>query len=126
VRTSVVLDTTDPDALVDFWSAALAYRPVGSPPGYRVLVPAEGEPPGPVLVLQRVDEAKDGKNRVHLDAHPPVGTAAQHVERLESLGGTRVGGWVTEIAGIRWQVMRDPQGNELCVVDDEWPAGGSG
>jgi hypothetical protein len=79
-----------------------------------------------VLVLQRVDEAKDGKNRVHLDAHPPVGTAVQHVERLEALGGTRVGDWVTEIAGIRWQVMRDPQGNELCIVDDEWPAGEGG
>lgn len=118
MRLSVVLDCTDPDALVDFWTTALAYRPVGSPPGYRVLVPAEGEPEGPVLILQQVPEPKQGKNRVHLDVHPPVGTAQEHVRRLEGLGGRRVGAWVVEIPGIRWQVMTDPGGNELCVVDD--------
>lgn len=121
MRVSVVLDCTDPGALVDFWAAALAYRPVGSPPGYRVLVPAEGEPAGPVVILQQVPEPKERKNRVHLDVHPPAGTAEQHVRRLEELGGGRVGEWVVEIPGIRWQVMRDPAGNELCVVDDAYP-----
>ena len=120
MRVSVVLDCPDPDALVDFWAAALAYRPVGSPPGYRVLVPADGEPPGPLLILQQVPEPKHGKNRMHLDVHPPVGTAEEHLRRLEGLGGRRVGNWVAEIKGIRWQVMTDPAGNEVCVVDDDY------
>ena len=120
MRVSIVLDCTDPDALVDFWRAALAYRPVGSPPGYRVLVPTEGEQPGPVLILQEVPEPKQGKNRMHLDVHPPVGTVEEHIRRLEELGGQRVGQWVAEIPGVRWQVMSDPAGNELCVVDDDY------
>jgi catechol 2,3-dioxygenase-like lactoylglutathione lyase family enzyme len=121
MRISVVVDSTDPDALVDFWSVALAYRPVGAPAGYRVLVPADGEPPGPVLVLQRVPEPKVDKNRAHVDVHPPAGTAEEHVQRLEALGGSRVGAWVTEVPGVRWQVMADPHGNELCVVEDDPP-----
>jgi catechol 2,3-dioxygenase-like lactoylglutathione lyase family enzyme len=121
MRISVVVDSTDPDALVDFWSVALAYRPVGAPAGYRVLVPADGEPPGPVLVLQRVPEPKVAKNRAHVDVHPPAGTAEEHVQRLEALGGSRVGAWVTEVPGVRWQVMADPHGNELCVVEDDPP-----
>lgn len=124
MRVSVVVDAADPDALVEFWAAALAYRPVPSPPGYRVLVPRDGEPEGPVLVLQRVPEPKQGKNRCHVDVHPPVGTAEEHVVRLDALGGKRVGDWVVEIAGVRWQVVTDPEGNELCVVDDDYPGDG--
>jgi hypothetical protein len=130
MRLSVVLDCRDPHALVGFWSAALGYRHaasisgsgVGSGPGYEVLIPADGEPPGSVFVLQAVAEAKAGKNRMHLDVHAPLelGVPAL-VERLEGLGGRRVGDPVTELLvehGIWWQVMQDPEGNELCVVAD--------
>ncbi len=126
MRISVVLDSLDPDALVEFWSAALGYRPVAGPGGYRVLAPAPAdggrEGPGgggPLLVLQRVPEPRQGKNRLHLDLHPADVPA--HLARLESLGGRRVGEPVTELLGelgIWWQVMADPEGNELCIVAD--------
>jgi hypothetical protein len=117
MRLTVVVDCTDPEPLESFWAAALDYRPAQGPEGWAALVPQEGES-GPVLLLQRVPEPKSGKNRVHLDVHPT--DAAAHVERLEALGGRRVGGWVDELAeeaGVRWQVMADREGNELCVVE---------
>ena len=113
MRISVVLDCREPDALVPFWSAALGYRLADALGDYRVLVPADGEAPGPALVLQRVPERRTGKNRMHVDVHP--GDAAAHVERLEALGGRRLGGRVEEF-DMWWQVMADPEGNELCVV----------
>ncbi len=119
LRLSVVIDSVDPAAIVAFWEGALGYQHSGSLPGYEVLVPAGDRPAGPVLVLQRVPEDRGGKNRVHLDVHPPDVPA--HVALLETLGGRRVGAPVTDIlepAGIWWQVMADPQGNELCIVAD--------
>ena len=122
MRISVVLDCRDPETLVEFWSAAMGYRPAGSLPGFVVLTPAEGEPDGPVLILQQVDEPKTGKNRMHIDIHPPLDLGVPTlVARLEALGGRRLGEPVTDLldeAGIWWQVMRDPEGNELDIVAD--------
>ncbi len=117
MRLTVVIDCSDPASLEAFWAAALDYRPAEGPTGWAALVPQEGET-GPVVLLQPVPEPRSGKNRVHLDVHPS--DPAAHVERLEHLGGRRVGGWVDELAdeaGVRWQVMADPEGNELCVVE---------
>lgn len=84
MRLTVVLDCLDPDRLVEFWSEALGYRHAESLPGYEILLPQEGEPPGPVFVLQRVPEPKAGKNRMHVDVHPPVSLGVSGlVERLE-------------------------------------------
>ena len=122
MRVSVVIDSDDPDGLVAFWSAALSYALTATLPGYHVLIPEAGQPAGPALVLQRVPEPRAGKNRLHLDIHVP--DVAAHADRLEALGGRRVGGPVIEMLeahGIWWQVMADPQGNEFCLV-----AGGAG
>ena len=134
MRLSLVLDCTDPTALTPFWCAALGYRQVLELPSFTVLRPAEGEPAGSPFILQRVPEPRPGKNRMHLDLHPPLEVGVPGlVERLEGLGGSRLGGPVTELLetlGVWWQVMADPEGNELCVVADpdhpgpaEWTAG---
>ena len=122
MRLSVVIDSVDPDALVPFWAAALRYRYVEQEGlgAFRVLVPDRGEPPGPVLILQHVPEARPaGKNRLHLDVHPSDVPA--HVARLAELGALLQGPPVTELLdslGIWWQVLADPEGNTLCVVAD--------
>jgi hypothetical protein len=122
VRVSVVLDCSAPAALVPFWCAALGYVPASTLPGYEVLAPAPGEPPGPVFILQRVTEPRAGKNRMHVDIHPPQDPGVPAlVERLEALGGRCVGGPVTDLlesVGIWWQLMVDPEGNELDLVAD--------
>lgn len=109
----MVLDCLDPDALVPFWSVALGYRLADQADGYRILVPAEGEPPGPVLILQPVPEPKQTKNRMHLDVHPDDPLA--HIELLEEHGGRRIGDPVAAY-GVEWQTMADPEGHEFCVV----------
>lgn len=122
MRLSVVIDTVDPDALVPFWAAALRYRLVDQPglDAFRVLVPADGELAGPVLILQQVPQARPpGKNRLHVDVHPPDVPA--HLEALVRLGGVVKGPPVTELLasmGIWWVVLDDPEGNTLCVVAD--------
>jgi hypothetical protein len=122
MRVSVVLDCLDPTALVPFWCAALGYEPAGSLEDFEVLVPREGEPPGPAFILQRVPEAKTRKNRSHVDIHPPLERGVQALmDELESRGGRRVGPPVLNALdelGIWWQVMADPEGNEFCVVAD--------
>ncbi len=126
------MDCSDPDALVEFWSFALGYTLADTMDEYRVLVPAPGRDEGlydkygPVFVLAGVDTATSGKNRMHVDVHPA--DAEAHLTRLLQLGGTFVGERV-ERFGIWWQVMTDPEGNELCVVagaqePDEGEAGG--
>jgi predicted enzyme related to lactoylglutathione lyase len=65
------------------------------------------------LFFQPVPEPKVAKNRVHLDLRPS-GSMAKEVERLSALGGTVVGR--VDEDGSFWTVMRDPEGNELCVL----------
>jgi hypothetical protein len=57
---------------------------------------------------------KTGKNRLHLDLAPPVsGDQRAEVERLVSLGATRID---IGQGGVSWVVMADPDGNEFCVL----------
>ena len=62
---------------------------------------------------QEVPEAKQVKNRVHLDLQVGEDRRDAEVERLVGLGATRIG------AGSQgphhWIVLADPEGNELCV-----------
>lgn len=55
---------------------------------------------------------KPAKNRWHFDLRPR-GDQAEEVARLEALGATR-----TDIGQgkVGWVVMRDPDGNEFCVL----------
>ena len=121
MKLAVVLDCTDAPALVPFWVAALGYEHVASVPGFEVLA-AGTEPQDPMFLLQQVSEPKVGKNRMHLDVHPPLDLGVPAlVATLESLGGRRLGPPVTElldVLGIWWQTMADPEGNELDVVAD--------
>ena len=122
MRVSVVLDCLDPRGLVPFWCAALGYEEAGSLDDFEVLRPREGEPPGPVFILQRVAEPKEGKNRSHLDIHPPLERGVIDLaDELVARGGRRVGHPVMELydeIGVWWQVMADPEGNEFDIVAD--------
>jgi predicted enzyme related to lactoylglutathione lyase len=118
VRVSVVLDSVDPAAILGFWEEALGYRLAGDLGAFLVLV-SQDDSSEPVVILQRVPEEPTGKNRMHVDVHPP--DAQAHITRLEELGGRRVGPRMTELlesAGLWWQPMTDPQGNVFCVVAD--------
>jgi predicted enzyme related to lactoylglutathione lyase len=106
----VVLDGIDIDRLASFWEGAIGYSRTSADDTYIVLVPTHDV--RPELVLQRVSEPKQGKNRMHLDLR--VDDLDAEVERLESLGAVRLGPAIEE-GGVRWIVMGDPEGNEFCV-----------
>ena len=71
---------------------------------------------GIALTLQRVDEPKTVKNRMHLDLM--VDDLDQEVRRIESLGATRLTETARQEFGQTWYVLADPEGNEFCVARD--------
>lgn len=113
VEITIVLDSTDPEATATFWAEALRYRRAGAVGAFEVLLPRE-EASGPTVLVQRVAEPKQGKNRMHLDLH--VADLDAEVERLVALGATRLGD--ETLGELRWVRMADPEGNELDVVQD--------
>jgi catechol 2,3-dioxygenase-like lactoylglutathione lyase family enzyme len=109
------VDSTDPRRAAAFWQEALGWRRTHDTDGEVVLEPPAGSPQdgvSPDLLFLRVPEDKQGKNRLHLDLRP-VDQAAE-VARLEGLGATRAD--VGQGVDATWVVLRDPDGNELCVL----------
>jgi Glyoxalase-like domain len=59
-------------------------------------------------------DPKTVKNRVHLDLTTSADDRDAEIERLLSLGASRVD--VGQTGDESWDVMADPEGNEFCVV----------
>ncbi|BCB76863.1 hypothetical protein GCM10022251_48800 [Phytohabitans flavus] len=113
------IDCDDLDRAVEFWSAALdateeevskASRQV-----YRRLLLPDSEIR---ILLQRTDDAKTSKERMHLDLE--TDDVEAEVRRLEKLGATRYDH--QKERGFDFWVLRDPWGNEFCVLQTEYPA----
>jgi predicted enzyme related to lactoylglutathione lyase len=113
----LVLDCSAPERLAEFWALALGYGNLGTFGSYVALVP-HGRP-GPKLLLQRVDEPKSVKNRMHFDIEVPDIHA--EAARLVALGATRVSEQPLTEHGTSWLLMTDPEGNEFCVCDAGQP-----
>jgi predicted enzyme related to lactoylglutathione lyase len=113
-----VIDVGDLDQGVAFWSAALDVleEPVHdtSRHVYRQLKLPDSDIR---VLLQRTDDRKHGKERMHLDMESDDIDA--EVQRLEALGATR---WDhQQERGHDFWVLRDPWGNEFCVLQPEFP-----
>jgi predicted enzyme related to lactoylglutathione lyase len=117
---SVVFDAADPSALARFWAVATGWPVTYEEPDEVVVEPAEddaGTPtePGLPLVFGRVDDPKVSKNRVHLDLNSRSAEEQREiVERLLAHGAEPAD---IGQADVRWVVLADPEGNELCVLD---------
>ena len=112
----VTLDCADPHRLAPFWAEALRYHanPYHAP--YLTLTDPTGR--SPELVLQKVPEPKQGKNRMHLDLFG--NDIEAEARRMESLGARRLSKEpVLGPTGDRWIVMADPDGNEFCVCQSD-------
>ncbi len=69
---------------------------------------------GPGLVFVPVPEAKQVKNRLHIDLAPRAhDDQAAEVARLEAMGAKRVD---VGQGDARFVVLADPEGNEFCVL----------
>jgi hypothetical protein len=69
------------------------------------------------ILLQKTGDEKVGKERMHLDLESDDVEA--EVARLEALGATRRDHQAER--GFDFWVLRDPWGNEFCVLQPEFP-----
>lgn len=122
----LVFDCLHPAPLARFWSAVLDNYSI-APYDDRELArlaalgvtDVEDDPTvlleptdaGPRIWFQTVPESKTCKNRVHVD----VSAVDRHAEaeRLISLGAVLV----ADSASSQLTTMRDPEGNEFCIVE---------
>jgi predicted enzyme related to lactoylglutathione lyase len=109
----IVLDTQDPERLVQFYGPLQGVETVAiyGDDQYHALSPNQE---GLMLVLQRVPEAKVGKNRAHFDI--VVEDLDASTTRVEQLGGRWIEpGKTHELEGFQWRCMADPEDNEFCL-----------
>jgi hypothetical protein len=127
VHFSVTFDATDPVALSGWWADTLGWERRWHGDDMAIIHPPDAEEGSDEhMLFFRVPEKKTVKNRCHLDLHPE-GDAEAYVDELLARGASlqsRQGdGWP-----VRWVVLNDPEGNELCVLlgpNPDWspPAG---
>ena len=111
---TVVINVQDMERAVGFWTAVLGYarREMDWDPDFIMLVDPAGR--GLPVSLQLTHSPPKEPVRVHLDLY--TREQARHVERLVSLGATRVEEWPYP-EDADFVVMRDPDGNEFCIID---------
>lgn len=111
------LDAHDIDLLASFWSQVLGYTIEADDNGLGTchLLPPPVAPRGtPTLWIQHAGEPKTTKNRAHLDLHLDHGDVDVEVERLVALGATHAD--VGQSPTDPFVVLRDPEGNEFCLL----------
>ena len=117
----IVFDCNKPAELAKFWAEILdgyAVRPydedeiarlaaLGLTPETDTTVMVDG--PGPSICFQNVDGRVYDNNRVHFDIE--IDDRSAEVERLKEAGAT------LDRVLPTYTVMRDPEGNQFCLVD---------
>jgi hypothetical protein len=113
-----VIDVADLDQGVTFWSAVLGAEEEPINPESSKIYRRLRLPDAAIRVLlQLTDDPKAGKERMHPDLE--TDDVEAEVRRLETLGASR---WShQQERGYDFWVMRDPWGNEFCVLQAEFP-----
>lgn len=113
-----VIDVDDLDEGVEFWAAALEAAPEQLPEAssgiYRQLRLPDAEIR---ILLQLTHDPKIKKERMHLDIE--TDDVEAEVQRLERLGAERCDH--QQERGFDFWVLRDPWGNEFCVLQTVFP-----
>ncbi|MGY1659775.1 VOC family protein [Geodermatophilus sp. SYSU D00705] len=135
----VVVDSSDPHGLADWWAEALGWQVEAQDPAFirrmvesgaaneadttthrgalvwRVGAAVNSPDPGrPRVLFQLVPEAKTVKNRVHLDLHVGPERRDAEVARLVEMGATEL--HRQSQGPFTWATLTDPEGNEFCVA----------
>lgn len=119
IRT-ITVDCADWVPLVAFWTQALGWSDDPDNPN------SPGDPEGLIasadgasrLLFLPVPEAKQVKNRMHLDLTPTDCTRDEQVAALLAIGATQVADF-RQPDGSGFVVLADPEGNEFCVERSE-------
>jgi catechol 2,3-dioxygenase-like lactoylglutathione lyase family enzyme len=108
---SIVWGVRDVPRAIEFWCAALDYKPLREPSDdWAILLPREGL--GPQMAITVVSSDAQSHQRHHLDLYATDRRA--EVDRLLALGARRVDWRYPE--GADYIVLADPDGNKFCVV----------
>ena len=119
-------DSLDAHAMSVFWGEVLGFVEDPDDPNEAsdeecMIFSAEG---GQRLLFIEVPDAKQVKNRLHLDLKPAVGTREEELERLLGLGARAVADR-RRPDGSGWVVLADPEGNEFCILRSDAERGAS-
>ncbi len=108
-------DALDPHTIAEFWRELTGWE-VAEPECYN---PGSDEcylvtPDGYTVLFYKVPDAKQVKNRAHMDMVPDGTSRDAEVERALKLGATMV---EDRRGDLGWAVMADPEGNEFCILN---------
>ena len=107
---ALIVDALDPERLGRWWAEVLDHRVESVTPEEVVVGPdVDGHPR---LIFLRHPDAKNAKNRLHLDLRPDDLDA--EIERLVNMGARHVD--VGQPDDAAWVVLADPEGNEFCIL----------
>jgi hypothetical protein len=102
----VCVDAADPPTLASWWQRLVGGVIRADPDGDVTL-----DGTGVRLYFLKVPDIKATKNRVHFDLRSTDFEVA--IDRALRLGAVAA---PDVYAGDRWQVLRDPEGNEFCIL----------
>jgi hypothetical protein len=109
---SIDIDCQNPKLLSEFWAEAINYTAQWEGDGEDEVVLLREDGTGPIVMLVKSRDLKQGKNRMHFDLRPS--DLDTEVQRLETLGAKRID--IGQGDDVPWIVMADPEGNEFCVL----------
>jgi glyoxalase superfamily protein len=105
--------------LSEWWKKVLGYVDIEGDPneaGHEECMIVSPDTGHKVLFIEVPDE-KRVKNRIHFDVQPRSGTRDEEVERVVGLGATVFDDQRNHYGpGIGWVVLKDPEGNEFCIL----------
>ena len=112
---SIVVDCTNLEKMIHFWTEGLHYVPRGPvrPDGVMLIDPTRK---GPNLNLSRSGEGPAKEYRLHLDLY--VTDPKGELERFLRLGATVRH---PPKRGHDFVELGDPDGNPFCLIDIDWP-----
>lgn len=118
-------DAIDSYSQSQFWSEVLGFIEDPDDPNLPeheeclIMAPDRSQ----LLLFIRVPDGKQLKNRVHLDLRPVDRTREEEVDRLLAAGASLYEDH-RRPDGSGWITLRDPEGNEFCILSQR--AAGSG
>ncbi|GAA1974375.1 VOC family protein [Nocardioides panacihumi] len=120
------IDCADAYELSEWWKVLLGYVDLPddpNEPGHEECMIQSPDGAHRLLFIE-VADAKQTKNRLHLDLRPRERTRDDEVAWALSIGATQV----ADHRGIRgegsgWVVLADPEGNEFCILRSEGELG---